>query len=297
MAFQILGLLSRGARSISAAFTTKEQKEVLQGLLQDIVDLRNKLDTLITEYGRHTHGTAGAEHASGTITPTVSGIDVDDTLTIDVVDLTAKQHHATGTITPRAADADDNVVVGATTFVGTVGAVTPGDATYSVDTGDAEAATSLAAQINAHAVASTVVTATVVVDVVHLRAIAAGTDGNAIVLTSTDGTDLAVSGSGTLEGATDPTADEFDISGTDAQCVQSIADAIEANEDLAALVTVETSPTAVTVTAIAFGPEGNDIVLESSDAQIAVSGSGTLTGAGDATATPVTDVAELTTTL
>lgn len=110
--------------------------------------------------------------------------------------------HASGTITLSSADAADNVTIGATTFVGTTGAVVLGDATYSVDTGNTAAAASLSAQINAHVVASTVVRASANSAVVTVRAIAGGTSANSIVLTSTDGTDLAVSGSGTLAGAT-----------------------------------------------------------------------------------------------
>jgi phage tail sheath gpL-like len=113
--------------------------------------------------------------------------------------------HASGTITFSSADAADNVTIGTTTFVGTAGAVTPGDATYSIDTGNNEAATSLAAQIAAHAVASQVVRAFVNSAVVTVRAVQGGTEGNSIVLTSTDGVDVAVSGSGTLTGATDDT--------------------------------------------------------------------------------------------
>ena len=110
--------------------------------------------------------------------------------------------HASGTITCTGADAADNVTIGATTFVGTAGAVTPGAATYSIDTGDNAAASSLASQINAHAVASTVVHATVSSNVVTVRHIAGGTAGNSVVLTSTDAVDLAVSGTGTLSGGT-----------------------------------------------------------------------------------------------
>ncbi len=209
--------------------------------------------------------------ATGTVTCTASGIDVDDTVTIGGTALTAKQHYAKGTITCSAADAGDNVVVGATTFVGTTGAVTLGAATYSVDTGNTEAAASLAAQINAHAVASTVVTASAAAGVVTLRAIASGTAGNSIVLTSTDGTDLAVSGAGTLTGGTAVGANQFDMSGTDAQTATSLAAAINANATLAAQVSASAANNVVTITALVAGVAGNGISLASSDAQLAVS--------------------------
>lgn len=224
--------------------------------------------------------TATQQYARGTVTPTTSGIDVDDTVTINTTGiLTAKQHHAKGTVTLSSADASDNVTIGATTFVGTAGAVTPGAATYSIDTGNNQAATSLAAQINAHAVASTVVTASASSAVVTLRAVASGTAGNSIVLTSTDGTDLAVSGSGTLSGATDVGTDEFDISGTDAQTCTSLAAAINACALLSGVVTAWASSTVVTVRAVVPGTGGNSIGLASSDAQLAVSAANLAGGA------------------
>lgn len=224
--------------------------------------------------------TATQHNARGTVTPTLSGIDVTDTVTINTTGiLTARQHYAKGTITCAAADAADNVVVGATTFVGTAGAVVLGEATYSIDTGNTEAATSLAAQINAHAVASLVVTATSALGVVTLRAVESGVAGNLIVLTSTDGTDLAVSGAGTLTGATAVAADEFDISGTTAQCCTSLTAAINQCVLLQGIVTAWCSATVVTIRAVTAGTGGNSIGLESSDAQLAVSAAALANGA------------------
>lgn len=336
--------------------------------------------------------TATQHHARGTITPTLSGIDVGDTVTINTTGiLTARQHYAKGTVTMATAVANaqaegtvtfasaatgDDITVGATTFVATEGAVVLGAATYSVDTGDEQAATSFAAQVNAHATASTVVAAVRDGDEVTLTAIAAGAAGNAIVLTSVDGTTTAVSGSGTLEGgvdastatigetvfvgtagavtlghatfsvdtgdnaaatslaaqvnahatastlvtasassavvtlravasgedgneialasgddvttavsdttllgATDPVADEFDISGTTAQCCTSLAAAVNACGALTGIVTAATSATVVTVRAVTAGTGGNSIGLASSDAQLAVSAAALTGGA------------------
>jgi phage tail sheath gpL-like len=142
--------------------------------------------------------------------------------------------HASGTVTFATATAGDNITVGATTFVATAGAVVAGAATYSIDTSDNAAATSLAAQVNAHAVASTVVRAEANSAVVTLRAVAGGTAGNAVVLTSVDGVTTAVTGSGTLtNGGTD----------TDLPVFASVSSA------------------AVTVRARNKGPQGNDIDL------------------------------------
>lgn len=101
---------------------------------------------------------------------------------------------------------DDVITVGATAFTAQTGAATPGDATFQAATNNTATATSLAAQINAHATASTVVRATSFGAIVHIRAIHGGTAGNAIVLTYTDNdtnVGATVTGSGTLAGGTD----------------------------------------------------------------------------------------------
>jgi phage tail sheath gpL-like len=147
---------------------------------------------------------------------------------------TALGIHASGTVTFATATVGDDITIGATTFVATSGAVTPGAATYSIDTGNTEAAASLAAQVNAHAVASQVVWASSALAVCTLRSIAGGTAGNSIVLTSVDGVTTAVTGSGTLAGG-----------GTDT--------------DYPVYATV--SSAVVTVRARNRGPQGNNIDL------------------------------------
>lgn len=142
--------------------------------------------------------------------------------------------HASGTVTFASATVGDDITIGATTFVATSGAVTPGAATYSIDTGNTAAAASLASQVNAHAVASQVVWASSSSAVCTLRSIVGGTAGNSIVLTSVDGVTTAVTGSGTLTGG-----------GTDT--------------DLPVYATV--SSAVVTVRARNRGPQGNNIDL------------------------------------
>ncbi len=252
---------------INATTFTATQKHS-RGTITPTVSGIDVDDTLLIDA---TTLTAKRHHATGTITPTVAGIDVDDTVTIGGTALTAKRHNATGTVTFASAASGDNIVVGATTFVATTGAVTPGQATYCYDTGDAEAATSFLAQVAAHAVASTVVTGTRSTAVVTLRAIATGVAGNSVILTSVDGVTTAVSGAGFLANAVAVGASQFDITGTDAQCCTSINAAVAANATIAALVTSTTTSTVVTLRAVATGVAGNAITLASSDAQIAVS--------------------------
>jgi len=226
--------------------------------------------------------TATQHNSTGTVTCTASGIDAADTVTIGGIVLTARQHRAKGTITCSSADAADNVTIDGVTFVGTSGAVVLGEATYSVDTGNTEAATSLAAQINAHVVTAAKVTASSAAGVVTVRATEAyqGTAGNALTLATTDATDLAVSAA-TLTGGTALAAAgaEFDMSGTDAQVATSLGAAINAHPTMSLLVTAKVATNVVTVRAVTAGAGGDAITLASSDAQLAVSAATLASGA------------------
>jgi hypothetical protein len=77
---------------------------------------------------------------------------------------------------------DDTVTVGATAFTAQAGAATPGQATFQAATDDATTATSLAAQINAHATAGALVEAVAVGAVVQIRAKANTVAGDDIAL-------------------------------------------------------------------------------------------------------------------
>jgi len=118
--------------------------------------------------------------------------------------------HATGTVTITdyanlVSGTDDSITVGATAFTAQAGAATPGDATFQAATDNDTTAESLAAQINAHATAGALVKATVIDNVVTLRAIHGGTAGNSIALVYTDNDSnvgATVSGA-TLEDGTD----------------------------------------------------------------------------------------------
>jgi phage tail sheath gpL-like len=205
---EVAELAGRGSmlhRQALAWFAFNKSTEVYIGVLSD------SASGVIAEGTITFTGTATA---AGTISFYVGGqlvqvaVAVGDTAaTIAAALATEIGKHATGTITCASADAADNVTIGGTLdgvavtvqFVGTAGAVVLGAATYSIDTGNTEAAASLAAQINAHAVASRLVRATSSSGVVTLRAVQEGTAGNAITLSTTDAVDLAVSGA-TLTG-------------------------------------------------------------------------------------------------
>lgn len=119
----------------------------------------------------------------------------------DKDDVIATKATGTFTVTSYAnliSGTPDTVTVGATVFTAQSGAATLGDATFRAATSNDATAASLAAQINAHAVASTKVVATVVGSVVTLTAVADGSSGNAVALAYTDNdTNVGITKSGT----------------------------------------------------------------------------------------------------
>jgi hypothetical protein len=166
----------------------------------------------------------------GTVACTCASVVETDTLVINGVSLTAIVQRATGTLTADAAVAGNTCVVGGYTFTGVAGAVTLGSQQFSIDTGNTETATSLAAQINGFAQLSGIVTATSASDVVTVRAVNAGTAGNSIVLTGT-ALRLVASGSGTLAGGIAVANNQFDVSpgSTDTQVAADIARCVNAS--------------------------------------------------------------------
>lgn len=112
---------------------------------------------------------------------------------------------------------DDSITVGATVFTAQAGAATPGQATFQAVTDNATTAVSLAAQINAHATASTLVYAVVTSSgVVTLYSKVAGVGstgtGNDIALAYTDndtnvGAVLSGLSGGKLSGGSDDAGD------------------------------------------------------------------------------------------
>lgn len=216
--------------------------------------------------------------ASATATP--AAVQSGDTLTIAGTALTATQRRATGTLTAATAIVGTTCVINGATFTGAAGAVTPGAQTFSIDTGNTETATSLAAQINASVdprVAG-VVAAKSSAAVVTLYAVNQGTGGNAITLIGTV-TVLAASGA-LLTGGTAIANNTFDFAGSNATTGAAIAAAILASTTAAIQSTTATanaSTGVVTVTAKVAGVAGNAVAFVSSNGtRLAVTGSGFL---------------------
>lgn len=116
--------------------------------------------------------------------------DVESTLATGSFTVTSYANLVSGT--------PDTVTVGATVFTAQSGAATPGAATFQAATSNNATAASLAAQINAHAVAKTLVTAEAAGAVVTLTSKVSGSGGNAIALAYTDNdTNVGITKSGT----------------------------------------------------------------------------------------------------
>lgn len=148
----------------------------------------------------------GTATADGTIALYLGGERVavavtsgDSAATIATAIASAIGVHSSGTVTCASAQADDTVTVNGVVFTAVTGAVTLGDAEFSIDTSDTAAAASLAAQVNAHATASQYVRGSSSSGVVTFRAVPGGTAPDAYTLASSNGTRLAVSGA-TLSG-------------------------------------------------------------------------------------------------
>lgn len=202
------------------------------------------------------------------------------TVTIAGTALTATQKRASATCTCVSAIADDTVTINGQVFTAVTGAATLGDATFSIDTGNTETATSLAAQVNAYggSLVSGIVAARSATNVVTLYAVTQGTAGNSITLTSSDGATLAVTGSGNLANGAALTNNTFDYIGTNTTTAAALAAAINASTTAAIKQVVATAADdVVTITSKIAGVAGNAITLTSSSGvTLAVTGSGFL---------------------
>lgn len=241
---------------------------------------------------------AGAEEASGTITFAAAVANTFATGTVTLASALAIAT-ATGTITCAAVQALDTVTVNGLVYTAVAGAKA-NNTEFSIDTGNNECATDLAASITADVRAGTLndVTATATTNVVTCTQTVAGVGGNSTTLVSSTGVRLAVSAA-TFSGGVDA-----DIVTANGLLYTAVAGAKANNEqfsidtsndaaatDLAASITADarsgtsgdltaTSLNAVvTMTTTITGASGNAITLVSNDGvTLAVSGSGTLTG-------------------
>lgn len=235
--------------------------------------------------------------AKGTVTVVTALTDIDDTVSINGVAMTAKQQRATGTLTAATAIAGNTFAVDGITFTGVAGAATLGTPTFSIDTGDNETATSIAAQINAHAQLSGKVTATAAAAVVTIRAVTSGTAGNSIALAGT-ATTLEASDTTLTDGAA-VANNEFDFS-PGSTATQVAADIVRCcNASTSALINEHVTATneagVVTFWAKYPGPSGNHITIASSDADgLAVAPGARFTGGTEASSAGAQATAEIT---
>ncbi len=223
----------------------------------------------------------GTATASAVVTP--NAVVTGNTCTLNGQALTATQHHATGTVTPTVSGIDegDELVVDGTTF--TAAAAEDLEAgEFDVSGTDAECVASIVACINAAPDLVDVVTATGTATVATIRAVSPGTAGSSIVLTSSDA-QLAVSGAGTLAGGAAVGNNQFDFTGTDAQTAELLADAINDSSTAAVntQVTAEAVDGVVTISAIHAGKAGNAITIAATATRLAITGGVSRLAGGD----------------
>ena len=142
----------------------------------------------------------------------------------------------------------DTIEVAGTVFTAQAGAATPGDPTFQASVDEDTTAASLAAQVNAHAAASLLVSASPAAAVVTFSAVEPGAAGDALTLAYTDNgaaIGASVSGAGTLAGGVDGDLDLSSI--TPGMLIKNTAADFEAVitavDDGADTITVATNPT------------------------------------------------------
>lgn len=227
---QVLTYAGRGSQlhlMAKAWFANNQFTEAWIGVLADNSAGVAASGTLTVSGPATAAGTIQGYVAGNLIQVAVASGDSANTIASNLASAIGK--HATGTVTCATAIAGNTVTVGSTLFTGASGAATPGAATFSIDTSNNACAASIAAQVNAHAIASKLVVATALSAVVTFRAVVGGTAGE-VALTSS-GSTLAVSGA-TLTG---------DSADTDLPLHASVSSAV------------------VTTYARNKGPTGNDI--------------------------------------
>lgn len=201
----------------------------------------------------------GAVAATGTVT--CASVASADTVTLGGVVFTAAQRHATGTVTLTSIAAGATVTVNGVVF--TASATPSGELQFDQTGDDTADAVSLTAKINActNALISGIVTATSAAGVVTIRAVTAGTAGNAITLASST---EVVSGATLANGAAETTT-TFDFTGTDTQDAVKLAAAINTNATTSLQFSATSAAGVVTITSLVPGVIGNALSLASSN--------------------------------
>jgi hypothetical protein len=200
--------------------------------------------------------------ASAVVTPTSA--QSGDTVTLNGVALTATQHHATGTVTCASVLDGDTVTVQGIVFTAEDG-VADVDS-FDMSSTDTDTGDDLVRCINGHPSLAGIVTATAALGVVTVRAVSAGTGGNALTLASSNGTRLAVSGA-TLAGGVAVGANEFDFTGGDTVCAADLVRCITASASalISGHFTARSTGAAVTVVATNPGQLGNCCTIDTSN--------------------------------
>ncbi len=281
MANQVIDVQISFSSKAAAPLVVGDKRLSLLNLAQLLRGLNSGLEVSSSGLGGsyvQFQSTLVAAHATCTVVAPTTG----QTVSIAGTALTAQQSRARSVVDFDTAIAGDTVTVNGVVFTGTAGAVTLGDATWSVDSTDAANAISFSAQLNAYAspVLSGLVTSFVTsTSEVTIVALAEGTSGNALTLTSSSNITVPVTGSGFLAGGAAVANNKFDFGSTDALVAASLARAVNASTTAAVqrVSAVAATTGVVTITAKVAGVAGNAITLTSSDGgTLAVTGSGTL---------------------
>lgn len=220
-------------------------------------------------------GTAAASATATLVTPVVGNV-----LTLNGVAVTATQHNSRGTATFSTIVADNTVTVNGVTFTAKASPAAGSYTEFALGASDTEAATNLAAKVNAHPTLVGTVTALGAAAVVKFRAVTGGTAGDAITLAKV-GSPISLSGATLASGAA-VANNQWDQGDTDTQAATALAAAVNASSS--ALISGHFSATSaagvVTVTAKVKGLAGNALAVAKTGAPITLGGvtSGLATG-------------------
>lgn len=275
----------------------------IQGLLGNPVvdgDQIPSLQRLIELFTKMKGGELVAAATAGTVTMQTNGsatfgtgtvtfagaATAADTVTIAGTALTATKKNATGTVTFASALNNDTITVQGVVFTAKTSPSATDPLQFALGANDTAAAANFIAAVNAYPYLSTTyVTGTSASAVATLRAVNAGTGGNAITLASINNTRLAVSGA-TLSGGAAASNNAWDPGNTAATAAAALAAAVNASSTAAVSGNVVATVAAGVVTLKARTPgQGGNVTLAKSGSNITVSGAALTGGALGSTIT------------